>query len=168
MIFWGLHNEIMPDNTAAYEMSKRYYDFFKENGGNRLVVYAASRPMIDICLKFSDVICLNLYYGWYDGNLNTWKTALDAFCERRQALELSDRPIIMSEFGAGALYGFHDAEKSKWSEEFQAELLQYCLKLFHDRPEMVGAFIWQFCDIRSCAEMGFSRVRGFNNKGILK
>lgn len=167
IIIWGLHNEIYSDNEAAYKMSELYYRYCKENGGNRLVVYAANHPMTDICMEFSDMICLNLYYGWYNGSFDTWEKSLDDFCERRNALGLSDRPVIMSEFGAGALYGFHDAEKPKWSEEYQAELLDYCLRLFHSRPEMVGSYVWQFCDIRTCAEMGFSRARGFNNKGIV-
>ena len=132
------------------------------------MVYASHQPMTDICLEFCDVICLNLYYGWYGWySESTWESALDVFCKRRDELGLSDKPIIMSEFGAAALYGFHDVERSKWSEEYQAELLSDCLRLFHSRPEMVGAFIWQFCDVRTCSEMGFSRARGFNNKGIV-
>lgn len=167
IIIWGLHNEIPSDNEAAYKMSELYYRYCKKNGGNRLVVYAANHPMTDICLEFSDVICLNLYYGWYGGNFSSWKKALNEFCERREELGLSERPVIMSEFGGGAIYGFHDAEKPKWSEEYQAELLDYCLRLFHSRPEMVGSYVWQFCDVRTCAEMGFSRARGYNNKGIV-
>ena len=73
----------------------------------------------------------------------------------------------MSEFGAAALYGFHDAEMPQWSEEYQAKLLEFCLNLFHDHPAIVGSFIWQFCDIRTAKEMGFGRARGFNNKGIM-
>lgn len=167
VIFWGMHNEISSESAAAYEMSKLYYRFLKENGGNRLVVFASHRPLTDICFSLSDVICLNLYYGWYSGGLSSWEEGLDAFCAYREKLGLSDRPVIISEFGAGALYGFHDAECSKWSEEYQARLLEHCLRLFHSRAEIAGAFVWQFCDIRTCAEMGFSRARGFNNKGLL-
>ena len=32
---------------------------------------------------------------------------------------------------------------------------------------MAGAFIWHFADIRTSATIGFSRARGYNNKGIL-
>ncbi|MBQ8214071.1 MAG: beta-glucuronidase [Clostridia bacterium] len=170
VIFWGMHNEITSNNEAAYEMSKLYYNYLKENGGNRLVVYASHQPMTDICLEYSDVICLNLYYGWYgwySDALSSWEDALNNFCKHRDELGLSDKPIIMSEFGAAALYGFHDAERPKWSEEYQAELLSHCLQVFHTHPAMVGSFIWQFCDIRTCSEMGFSRARGFNNKGIM-
>jgi beta-glucuronidase len=32
---------------------------------------------------------------------------------------------------------------------------------------VIGSFIWQFADIRTCLEAGISRARGFNNKGIV-
>ena len=167
IIMWGMHNEIFAYTQAAYDMSKLYYSYLKKNGGNRLVVYAACHVMTDICLEFSDVLCINLYYGWYNGGLETWQPELDAFRERCKTLGIDDRPVIMSEFGAAALYGFHDTECTKWSEEFQADLLKFCLTLFHERSEMVGSFVWQFCDVRACGEMGLTRARGYNNKGIL-
>ena len=167
IIIWGMHNEIRSDSENAYAMSKKYYEFLKANGGNRLVSYASNNPMTDICFEFCDIICLNVYYGWYSGGMNAWDNFITEFCERRDSLGFGNKPIIFSEFGAAALYGFHDAECPRWSEEYQAKLLRHCLTLFHKRPEVVGSFVWQFCDIRTCAEMGYTRARGFNNKGIL-
>ena len=84
-----------------------------------------------------------------------------------KALGFENKPIIMSEFGAGALYGFHDTELPIWSEEYQAKLLDFCLNLFHNHPAVIGSYVWQFCDMRTAKEMGMSRARGFNNKGIM-
>ena len=148
-------------------MSKTYYEYLKATGGNRAVVYASDKPLADICFEFSDILCLNQYYGWYSGGLDAWEPFLEKFCERMKTLGFEDKPIIMSEFGAGALYGFHDTEMPIWSEEYQAKLIDFCLNLFHKHPAIVGSFIWQFCDIRTAKEMGMSRARGFNNKGIL-
>ena len=53
------------------------------------------------------------------------------------------------------------------SENYQAELIRYCLELFRDDPRIKGSYIWQFCDIRTAAEMGLNRSRGYNNKGML-
>lgn len=167
IIFWGMHNEILSDTEEGLEMTKKYYAYLKENGGNRLVVYASNRHLKDISFGYTDVICLNMYFGWYSGDLSRWNSFLEEFDAYMQELGLSDLPILFSEFGGGALYGFHDAECPKWSEEYQAKLLDYCLNLFHGHPSVQGAFVWQFCDIRTCAEMGFSRARGFNNKGIM-
>lgn len=167
IIIWGMHNEILTGTNEAYEMSKPYYGYLKATGGNRAVVFASDKPLVDICFEFSDIICLNQYYGWYSGGLDAWEPFFEKFGERLKALGFENKPIIMSEFGAGGLYGFHDAEMPQWSEEYQAKLIDFCLNLFHKHPAIVGSFIWQFCDIRTAKEMGFGRARGFNNKGIM-
>ncbi len=167
IIIWGMHNEILSDTNEAYEMSKTYYEYLKATGGNRAVVYASCKPLVDICFEFSDIICLNQYHGWYSGGLDAWEPFFEKFCDRMKTLGFEDKPIIMSEFGAGGLYGFHDTELPIWSEEYQAKLIDFCLNLFHKHPMIVGSFIWQFCDIRTAKEMGMSRARGFNNKGIM-
>ena len=123
--------------------------------------------MADICFEFCDIICLNVYLGWYSGGMEAWDGFITDFCRRRDSLGFSDKPIVFSEFGAAALYGFHDVECPRWSEEYQAKLLRHCLTLFRERPEVVGSFVWQFCDIRTSDDMGYTRARGFNNKGIL-
>ncbi len=168
IVIWGLHNEILLATQAAYNISKKYYGYLKENGGNRLVVYASDKPMDDVCFEFCDVICLNQYFGWYYGfEPDAWENFLERFCERRKALGMENKPIIFSEFGCAALYGCHDDEDILWSEENQAKQISHCLEVFHEHPAVVGSFIWQFCDIRTCFEMGINRARGFNNKGLL-
>lgn len=167
IVFWGMHNEILSDTPEGLEMTKKYYAYLKENGGNRLVVYASNRHVKDISFGYTDVICLNMYFGWYSGDLPRWNSFMDEICAYLEEQGVSHLPIIFSEFGGGAIYGFHDAECPKWSEEYQAKLLDYTLNLFHEHPAVRGSFVWQFCDIRTCAEMGFSRARGFNNKGVM-
>lgn len=167
IVIWGMHNEIRSDTQAGYEMSEKYYRYLKANGGNRLVVYASRLPDRDICLEFTDVICLNLYHGWYTGDLHSWRGALDGFSARQRELGLEDKPIIMSEFGAAAIYGCHDDGTLLWTEEYQAGLITHCLELFHAYPSVVGSLIWQFADTRTSKEAGITRARRFNNKGLL-
>lgn len=164
---WGLHNEIRSGSDEAYEMSKLFYTYLKQNGGDRIVTYASSRPMIDICFEFCDMICLNMYFGWYDGDKKSWDTFLEEFSERRDSLGMSDKPVIFSEFGYAALYGVHTFDNIKWSEEYQAQMLGYCLEAFHKHPMVRGFYIWQLCDMRTSPELGLNRARGFNNKGLL-
>lgn len=167
IIFWGMHNEILTYTEESLEMTKTYYDYLKREGGNRLVVYAVHQPLVDICTKYTDVLCLNMYFGWYSGGFEVWDKFIDEYVEYTKKCEVSDKPIIFSEFGAAALYGFHDSEMPKWSEEYQADLIKKELTLFKERKEICGSFIWQFCDIRTASEMGLTRARGFNNKGLL-
>ena len=165
IIIWGMHNEINSFAPEAYEMTKRYYAYLKENGGNRIVTYATDKPFEDICLELCDIICINMYKGWYGGEISSWDGALEEFRARRKSLGLEHKPVIFSEFGAAAIFGHKSFDDVRWTEEYQAKLLAYCLNLFHSDPMVCGAYIWQFTDIRSTMEI--NRARGFNNKGVL-
>lgn len=167
IIIWGMHNEIKSDTQEGYEMSRRYYSYLKENGGGRIVTYASDHPMTDICLQFCDVISINSYFGWYTGTIEYWAQFLEKFRARRDELGFADKPVIMSEFGAAAVYGHQSFDDRRWSENYQARLVTHCLELFHRDPMIVGSYIWQMCDIRTSREMGLNRARGYNNKGLL-
>ena len=172
IIIWGMHNEIKSETQNAYEMTKCFAEFLRAEGGNRLLTHASNHPMNDICFEFSDIISLNMYYGWYDqlavGGAPDWEGFLKNFRARREALGMRNKPVIMSEFGAGALYNFHNAfDHIRWSEEYQTDVLAHCLKLFHNDPMIAGFYIWQFCNVRTSLEAGRDRARTFNNKGIL-
>ena len=172
IIIWGMHNEIKSETQNAYEMTKCYAEYLRAEGGNRLLTHASNHPMEDICFEFSDIISLNMYYGWYDqqkvGGAPDWEGFLENFRARRAELGMSYKPVIFSEFGAGALYGYHNAFDSVlWSEEYQEQVLAHCLNLFHRDPMVGGFYVWQFCNIRTSPMMGRDRARGFNNKGIL-
>ena len=167
IIIWGMHNEIKTDTAEAYSLTETFYKYLKEDGGNRLVTYATDKPMIDICFEFCDIMCINQYYGWYYGWASSWNKFLDEFRARREELGFEEKPVIMSEFGCAAIYGNHTFDNIKWSEEYQADLLSSCLQDFHNDPMVVGFYIWQYCDIRTCKQAGINRARGFNNKGVL-
>lgn len=165
VIIWGMHNEIYSDSEQGYAMSELYYGFLKENGGDRIVTYASRLPMTDICFKFCDVICLNIYKGWYEGEPESWEGFLEEFRRHRHELGFDGKPVIMAEFGAAAVYGYSTFDNVRWTEEYQARLLAHCLELFRSDPMICGAYIWQFADIRSQNQL--NRARGFNNKGVV-
>jgi len=167
ILIWGMHNEIDTAGEPARELTRKYYRFLKEHGGNRLVTYATNRPMKDICMELCDIICINRYVGWYGGHRSQWQEDLDAFRARWQELGLTDKPVIYSEFGGAAIYGHHTFDDLRGTEEYQARLLEICLNAFHNDPMVAGTYIWQFCDIRTCRQMGLDRARSYNNKGIL-
>lgn len=167
IIIWGMHNEIHTECEVAVPLTKKYYDILKADGGNRIVTYATDKPLRDLCLEYCDLIAINSYYGWYEGDMYEWEKFFDKFRERRSALGMENKPVIMSEFGAAALYGHHTFDNIHWTEEYQANVIEHALRLFHRDPMCCGFYIWQFCDIRTCLEAGINRARGFNNKGIL-
>ena len=168
VIIWGMHNEIRSDTEEGRVISKVYYDYLKENGGNRIVTYATNKCMLDVCYDFCDMVCLNIYVGWYDDpRLPTWSACVEIMEDYIQKMGAGDKPVVMSEFGAAAIFGHHTFDNLKWTEEYQASLISECLNIFFSRKEYAGAFIWQFSDIRTAREMGNDRARSFNNKGLV-
>ena len=165
IVIWGMHNEIPSGCRPALDMTKLYYRFLKENGGNRLITYASDKPFEDICFDYCDVISLNQYFGWYYGRRDSWKDFLAQFDARRNQLGLSDKPVIISEFGGAAAYGHHTFDDVKWTEEYQAKLLSLCLEEFHRCDYIAGFYVWQFCDMRSDKDL--AKAKTLNNKGIL-
>lgn len=167
IIMWGLHNEIRTDLPQGKEMSRVFYSFMKEDNGNRPLTFATDHPLNDICLEYCDIIGINKYYGWYEGDMEVWADFLEKFREYRRSLGMEDKPVIMSEFGCAALYGYHTFDCLKWTEEYQAKLLTHTIELFHKDPMIVGFSLWQYCDIRTAKECGNDRARSYNNKGIV-
>ena len=168
IVIYGMHNEIRTELPCAYEMSQKYAELLRAEGGNRLITHASSHPFEDSSMEFDDVICINAYKGWYGGRLSDWDTFVEKFDDHRGQMGLSDKPVIMSEFGAAALSGYHSHfDTVRWSEEYQSELLEYAINLFDRTDYMRGTFVWQFCNIRTSPSMDINRARYFNNKGIV-
>ena len=167
IILWGMYNEMPTETQPMLEMTKLYYAYLTENGGNRLVTYATDRPVKDICLEYCDIICLNRYTGWYYSTREGWQEEIESFRVRRKELGLEHKPVIYSEFGGAAIYGHHTFDDLLGTEEYQATLLEKALYAFHADPIVAGFYLWQFCDIRTCRQMGLDRARSYNNKGIL-
>lgn len=167
ILIWGMHNEIGTDTDECYEMTKVFYRYLKENGGNRLVTYAIYKFLPCKCLELCDFISLNRYAGWYWSTRDGWQEELDTFRAHRKELGLGNKPVVYSEFGGAAIYGHHTFDDLRGTEEYQAELLEKCMTTLKQDPMVVGMYVWQFCDTRTCRKMGLDRARTYNNKGIL-
>ncbi len=171
IIIWGMHNEIWTCHECTFELTKKYYEHLREFGGNRLITHASNHPLNDELMGYNDIICINIYHGWYNyggsGTFRDWdKFVVDL--KNRMDAKGWEKPVIMSEFGAAALAGYHNHfDNVRWSEEYQRDLLEYTIELFHRTPYMRGTYLWQFCNIRTSPDMDINRVRYFNNKGIL-
>ncbi len=166
IILWGLHNEINTTCMEGYELTKRYRAAVEKLDKSRLIAFATSFPLEDICLSLCDVACVNAYLGWYDGKTSDWGAFTEKVRKKLRAENL-EIPFVMSEFGAGAIYGTHSFDKQIWSEEFQAELLSETLECFTENDDIAGTYVWQFSDVRSSKALELLRPRNFNNKGIL-
>lgn len=60
--------------------------------------------------EYVDIISINQYLGWYNNIKNFKKIFLKI---------PYNKPIIITEFGGGAKYGYHGNKNQRWTEEFQ-------------------------------------------------
>jgi beta-glucuronidase len=109
--------------------------------------------------EFLDVLGLNEYYGWYVGRPE------DA--DRQIWTSVYDKPLIISEFGGGALYGRHGDDRTRWTEEYQANLFVRQLNMVNKIPHLAGLSPWVLMDFRSPRRPLAGIQDYFNRKGLL-
>ncbi|KAJ4986503.1 beta-glucuronidase [Stagonosporopsis vannaccii] len=111
-----------------------------------------------------DVICLNRYYGWYEscGDLQLAENELEADLLSWQN-KYSDKPIVITEYGADTIAGLHSAGVTPWTEEFQTDVYELYHRVFDRVKNVVGEQAWAFSDFQTSQHV--FRVDG-NKKGI--
>jgi beta-glucuronidase len=106
-----------------------------------------------------DVIAINEYLGWYLGSPELadsvrWESAYD-------------KPLIISEFGAGALQGYHADAGTRWSEEYQARVYRHQVAMLRRIPFLRGTTPWILADFRS-PRRPLPGIQDFwNRKGLI-
>ena len=114
----------------------------------------------------SDVVSVNLYPQWYHDK--PVQVQIDEKLEEIRTHGGDNKPVIISEIGAGAIYGYHDPfGQAKWSEERQCAILRKQIEGVLANESLSGIFLWQFADCRICDEWFGSRPRSYNNKGVV-
>ena len=105
-----------------------------------------------------DIIGINEYYGWYDPD----------FSKLGRVLKNSnpDKPVIITEVGAGARSGNHGTEDMLWTEEFQEAFYKKQIAEISACSFIKGMSPWILIDFR--AERRFNKYQeGFNRKGLI-
>ncbi len=167
IVIWGILNECASETDEGRRMYKKQYDQIKSLDTSRPTTSATCRHFTDICLDLPDVVSFNMYTKWYK----------DCPIDERNNQEIEwikesggdNKPIIVSELGAAAIYGYRDRSRCKWSEERQADLIRDNLEVYMTDDRICGVFIWQFADCRVTEEGEWfaTRARCHNNKGIV-
>jgi beta-glucuronidase len=170
VILYGILNESQSSDPAARRVYARLFGRLRELDSSRPVTYATHLVFEDLCLDLADVISINCYPGWYHSEIEDIPDYLDKVVEHLGGIGLTAKPLILSEIGAAAVPGWRDWNEDRWSEQYQARLLETVIRyLFFDRDRFIGLSIWQFCDVRSGETPAgmLNRARGYNNKGVL-
>lgn len=165
IIMWGCLNEAASDTPEGREIFRLHLDYFAKDK-SRPYTYASNRHVTDICLDLESICSFNMYPLWYDDKTTEW--TLNRIREHVKNTGNDQKPLIISEYGGGAIYNFHDVMHVKWSEEYQADLMESVTRDLLNDDGIAGVFIWQFCDIRiKGARFQKTRPKERNNKGLV-
>jgi beta-glucuronidase len=171
IIMWGVLNESHSHDPACRSAYAELLGRLRQLDQTRPVLYASNHPFEDLCFDLVDIIAVNCYPGWYGSEIALIPEELDRIVAHVDGPQgQSGKPLIISEIGAGAIYGWRDQNGARWTEQYQVELLDKVINhLFVDRERFAGLAIWQFCDIRAsqAVQKILGRPRGFNNKGVV-
>ncbi|MEO6846162.1 MAG: glycoside hydrolase family 2 TIM barrel-domain containing protein [Chthoniobacterales bacterium] len=172
VICFGFLNEGVSDSKEARPLYKRLAQVIREEDPSRLVTYASARPFKDINYDIADLISINTYPAWYTQDYNNphplseIKEHLKKIEKHLSTQKLKNKPVLISEIGAGALYGWKDPHNGFWTEEYQADYLREACSAIRDNSRFCGVALWQFCDGRTyVGSRTIGRPRAFNNKG---
>ncbi len=171
IVLWGFLNEAETNEPGSPGLVKSLVDAIKAEDTSRLVSFASNRAENDLCLDFPDVISFNTYPGWYVPRNTDQEFSREAVLDNlRKLAELVSQEryrhkgLLIGEIGAAALPGDHSG--LRWSEEYQAQLLETVLDEVWSVDRWSGVAFWQFCDTKTYSDVhSLMRPRGFNNKG---
>ncbi len=177
VIIWGFLNEGGSHLAETRPIYEGCFAAVRQLDRSRPVTYASNRIFDggkDQHLDLADLIALNMYPGWYaiDREQVRPLEEIVPFIHHCQKIlgEMGqgDKPFIISEIGAAALYGWRDQLHAHYSEEYQAEYLQTVCQEVMANDGIAGVAIWQFSDCRTYSSaLALGRPRTFNNKGSL-
>jgi len=175
VIIWGIQNESKSSSREGRKLFKKLAEDIRSRDSSRLISFASACGQKDLCFDFLDLICWNMYPGWYDdaGRLDDLDIRFGRrLKEIRKWLNQQghDKPFYVTEFGAGAIPGQVTFDTGRiWTESYQAALLEKCIKALVNSKSVEGFYIWQYCDTRTSMNRRISlgRPRTFNNKGLV-
>ena len=163
---WGLLNECESETEFGRGVYAAQIAQLRALDPTRPISFASCRFFKDICLDLVDIASFNIYPGWYsDESTGDLTDRLFRWMDEHGA---AGKPILITEIGAGAIYGYHDPMgMTKWSEERQSEIIREQLEAMHRSTRASGAYIWQFADVKVSEEWAVHRPKAVNNKGIV-
>lgn len=163
---WGILNECASESEFGKECYEKQFRLIKELDSSRPHSFASCKLKSDICFGLPDVVSYNIYPLWYH-DTPVEEHLDDLYQWIQKETEGAGKPFLITEIGAGAIYGYRNPYKSKWTEEYQAEALEKQIEGVLAYEDCCGVYIWQFCDVRISEECFGARPRTMNNKGVV-
>jgi beta-glucuronidase len=167
IIIWSVANET-PINDARNAFLGEMIDRVRHLDPTRLVSAALDRTTRDGDLttvddplgEHLDLLAVNEYEGWYGSRHIdritdvAWDTPYD-------------KPMIFSEFGAGAKADHHGPKHERWTEEYQEYFYRQTLTMAEKIPFLRGTSPWILKDFRSPRRFHGLYQNFWNRKGLV-
>lgn len=168
VIIWSMANET-PTSDARQHFLTKLANFTRSKDPTRLISAALEQssyqdnPLVktihDPFAEVVDILSFNQYIGWYDG--------LPEKCKTINWKIDYDKPVLISEFGAGAKKGLHGDKNERWTEEYQEDLYIETLKMIDRIDQLQGLSPWILVDFRSPRRVLPQIQEGWNRKGLI-
>lgn len=166
VVIWSIANET-PHSDARDKFLTKLAQHARRLDDTRLISMAMEvtratnnvNRLSDNMNTMVDVISFNQYVGWYRG---TNETAAEMIWEVPY-----NKPVIISEFGGGALEGLHGDKTQRWTEEYQEELYIQNLAMLDKIEGLSGLSPWILVDFRSPRRQLPGIQDFFNRKGLI-
>ena len=165
VILWSLSNET-PESPARDAFLHQLAVQARNEDPTRLITSAivthfrGTTAILDDPLgKDLDVLGYNEYLGWYQGSPKdipsyTWQDPMG-------------KPVIMSEFGAGAKAGLHGPDTQMFTEEYQDYVFRRQFLMLNNIPFLRGMTPWVLMDFRSPMRQLPGIQDDYNRKGLV-
>lgn len=168
VIIWSMANET-PNSKPRNEFLNKLAQYTRSRDNTRLISAALEqkdyqgnkniRTIDDPFADVVDILSFNQYIGWYDG--------LPDKCQNITWHITHDKPVLISEFGAGAKSGLHGSKHSRWTEEYQEDLYVQTLDMINKLEKVQGISPWILVDFRSPRRVLPEIQEGWNRKGLI-
>ncbi|WP_318309471.1 glycoside hydrolase family 2 TIM barrel-domain containing protein [Flagellimonas crocea] len=168
VIIWSMANET-PVSAARTKFLSNLIQTARKMDPTRLISAAleqSSDPdnsnikhIDDPMAELVDVLSFNQYIGWYGGTPDL---------ARKIQWEITqNKPVIISEFGAGAKQGLHGDKNARWTEEYQEYLYVETLAMLQKIKQLSGISPWILVDFRSPRRPLPNIQDDYNRKGLI-
>ncbi|CAG0887871.1 unnamed protein product [Darwinula stevensoni] len=169
VIMWSLGNECQTVENSSRPYFQHLSELARTLDKTRpitLVLNAAVDK--DHVGDLLDVVSVNRYFGWYEDPGQTEVIGQKVQNEYHAWHAKYHKPVLVTEYGAGAVAGLHNSPGFVFTEDYQVELLLEHFKAYaglrqEEGSFLIGEMIWNFADFMT--DQDSKRVYG-NRKGI--
>lgn len=166
VVIWSVANET-PHGDARLKFLGSLIAKAREMDATRLVSAAMEKSYVgeglltvkDDLASLVDLISFNQYVGWYDGSSEK--------CDRVNWTFDIKKPVFISEFGGGAVYGRHGDVDERFTEEYMEDLYRRSVNMLDRMPGLAGTTPWVLKDFRSPRRQMVDIQDDFNRKGLV-